>query len=377
MKTKFLAAATGCLMTATVVTAQPWRQGGDNITSSSLTQTRIGNLNPITSTLPNDLQVMAGGNVQMHFLANGQIGVGVFLPGSPYKMDIAGSINLSSGIGGAVRPIWVDGREALFYDPASDIFSWGYGGTFNFFGDAIRIGFGTGPAPAPPISGFIVEGHTGIGTAAPASILHVTDAVDPAFIFGASGIGANAVLGIASGVSSYSQNAQPGDVVFGPKGGASRDLILSVQNFNQGSIRFKTGTTGLDVERMTIRHDGNVGIGVSNPQNKLEVCGLVRAKEVIVETMWCDFVFEKSYRLRPLSEVEAFIAANKHLPEIPSAKDVETNGVKIGEVHARLLQKVEELTLYMIEADKQIKALQAENEKIKTELETVKNDSGK
>ena len=122
-------------------------------------------------------------------------------------------------------------------------------------------------------------------------------------------------------------------------------------------------TKGLIVE-------GNVGIGVSNPQNKLEVCGLVRAKEVIVETMWCDFVFEKDYRLRPLSEVEEFISLNKHLPEIPPASDVEANGIKVGEVHSKLLLKVEELTLYMIDADKRIQALQAE-------LDSLRKDSGK
>ena len=109
---------------------------------------------------------------------------------------------------------------------------------------------------------------------------------------------------------------------------------------------------------MRIDDTGNVGIGTTNPGTyKLAVNGEIRAKEVIVETGCSDFVFEEHYALRPLNEVEAFIKANKHLPDIPSEKEVSENGLGLGEMQAKLLRKVEELTLYMIEMKKENQAL--------------------
>lgn len=75
---------------------------------------------------------------------------------------------------------------------------------------------------------------------------------------------------------------------------------------------------------------------------------------------WADFVFEKDYKLRPLSEVEKFINENKHLPDVPSAAELKENGASMATLMKKLTQKVEELTLYAIQQDKQIKALQSE-----------------
>ncbi len=100
-----------------------------------------------------------------------------------------------------------------------------------------------------------------------------------------------------------------------------------------------------------------VGIGTDSPDNALDVCGVVRAEEVIVESDWADFVFEDDYLLPQLKDVEQFIDDNGHLPDIPSAKDVKANGVSVGEMNAKLLQKVEELTLYVIEQQKEIDEL--------------------
>ncbi len=116
---------------------------------------------------------------------------------------------------------------------------------------------------------------------------------------------------------------------------------------------------------MFSQNTGNVGIGVSNPVNKLEVCGTIRSTEVIVETGWCDFVFEEDYPLMSLSQVEAFIKENKHLPGIPAALEVESKGMKVADMSARMMQKIEELTLHMIEQNKKIEALQKDNEQLK------------
>jgi len=109
--------------------------------------------------------------------------------------------------------------------------------------------------------------------------------------------------------------------------------------------------------------DGNVGIGTNLSTNtdnfKLSVNGNIRGKKVVVETGWSDFVFEPSYKLMKLEEVEKFIKENGHLPQIPSAKEIETNGGDVGELMKLQMQKIEELTLYIIEQNKRIEALEA------------------
>ena len=106
---------------------------------------------------------------------------------------------------------------------------------------------------------------------------------------------------------------------------------------------------------------GRVGINTI-PAYELDVCGTARAKEVIVETGWCDFVFEDDYDLRPLKEVAAFIEENHHLPEIPSAEVVETEGLKVAEMTTKMMQKIEELTLYIIDQQEQINTLRKQVE---------------
>lgn len=103
---------------------------------------------------------------------------------------------------------------------------------------------------------------------------------------------------------------------------------------------------------------GKVGIQTNDPGNyELAVNGEIRAKEVRVETGWSDFVFEKDYVLRSLKEVETFISDKKHLPEIPSSQEVALNGINVGSINSKLLQKIEELTLYIIQMNKEIEKL--------------------
>jgi len=101
----------------------------------------------------------------------------------------------------------------------------------------------------------------------------------------------------------------------------------------------------------------NVGIGTDNPTYKLSVNGNIRSKEVVVESGWADYVFEKSYSLRPIAELERFISENKHLPNIPTAKEIEEKGLNLGDLQKKMMEKIEELTLYIIQQQKEIDVL--------------------
>lgn len=98
-----------------------------------------------------------------------------------------------------------------------------------------------------------------------------------------------------------------------------------------------------------------LGIGTTAPKEALSVNGKIRAQEVKVETAnWPDYVFADGYQLPTLKETAKFIAVNKHLPGVPKATEVEENGLQLGEMNRILMQKVEELTLHLIEKDKKI-----------------------
>jgi hypothetical protein len=130
---------------------------------------------------------------------------------------------------------------------------------------------------------------------------------------------------------------------------------------------------------------GNIGIGTTSPMEKLDVCGTIRAKEVKVDLLGAcvpDYVFAKDYKLKSLQEVEDYIKQNNHLPEIPSAKEIEKNGLMLAEMNMSLLKKVEEMTLYMImqnkfviEQNKRIEIQQKESNVQFKEIKKLKNEN--
>ena len=108
----------------------------------------------------------------------------------------------------------------------------------------------------------------------------------------------------------------------------------------------------------TVVTNGNVGIGVSYPGVKLDVDGVIRAHEVkLCLNQGCDFVFADDYKLMNLTDLSDFIKTNKHLPDVAPASEMEAEGINLSEMNAKLLQKVEELTLYVIELKREIDEL--------------------
>jgi len=128
-------------------------------------------------------------------------------------------------------------------------------------------------------------------------------------------------------------------------------------------VAFRTN----NVERMRVDVNGNVLIGKTSQTNTgyvLDVNGNVRANSVVVNTTGADFVFGSDYKLSPLKKLERFINEHHHLPGIAPAEEMQKRGVDLGDNQTRLLAKIEELTLYVIEQQKQIEALQRQNRKI-------------
>lgn len=136
--------------------------------------------------------------------------------------------------------------------------------------------------------------------------------------------------------------------------------------------------SGITNSALVIDYNGNIGIGTTSHGHKLDVCGTIRAKEILVDLNGScapDYVFNMDYKLMDLKQIEKFVKSNKHLPDIPSEKEMVENGVNMKDLQLKLLQKIEELTLYVIEQNKnldrqneKIAILESEIKKLKTNI---------
>jgi len=187
-------------------------------------------------------------------------------------------------------------------------------------------------------SSYILNGNLGIGTANPNSRLE---------IMGSS------QLGYEIGTLKLKSSTSNQFMYFGYDDQFSAGYIQSVK-------------PGTDQQNILIAPvGGNVGIGTKFPTSKLTVAGNINSREVKVTVdAGADFVFENNYNLPSLDDVDKYIKENKHLPEIASADEMKKDGINLSEMNIKLLQKIEEMTLYMIEQNKKITDLENRLKKV-------------
>jgi hypothetical protein len=286
-----------------------------------------------------------------HIYNNNAGGVGIGISNPAYALEVNGGVVVYDGV--IVNTTQNGGISGWFRGASSgngNIVVQGGLGTYQAYwitgaNGVFKIGGSGGTEPSIGAINIDNAGKVGIGTTTPVHALDVVGSIrasNGAFVGAPASTNANILVqGGAGTYTAFWITGSSGELRIGGSGGSEPS----------------TGAINID-------YAGKVGIGTTNVGSfKLAVEGKIGAREVqILNTSpWPDYVFQSDYKLLPLSEVEAYIKQHSHLPNVPSANDVK-DGVEIGKMSMILLQKVEELTLYVID-------LKKENDDLKEKME--------
>jgi cytoskeletal protein CcmA (bactofilin family) len=270
---------------------------------------------------------------------NGNVGIGVVPPTE--KLDVNGNVKATGAFIGQSAQLSLDavignnltvnGKIGLGIAPGTDRLTVGGTSYFNGLLTAENI---TVKQKLDLKGAFTVAGTFGVGVATPESALHVNG--DGRFN---GDIRANKLI-----VKAIEIEGAPG----GSPNGETSSVSLGDNLFVNGAMGI--GTTKINGYRLSV--DGKIRAGDDI--------------KVYISSEWSDFVFDEKYKLMPLEKLSEYIQANNHLPEIPSAENIKSNGFDLGAMDAKLLQKIEELTLYVIE-------IKMENNELKREIDRIKS----
>ncbi|NJO91393.1 MAG: hypothetical protein HC831_22355 [Chloroflexia bacterium] len=274
------------------------------------------------------LKITGSGN---HYISSGNVGIGTTTPNAKLEVGTTHAINQDDEM-----------RIGSYYQ--SKFYGLGFNYKINQVGSVTKHLVSYEAGNRTTAMSFVGE-KVGIGTTTPNSKLEV-------------GVVHAVNQDEEMRIGSYYQNTFYG-----------LGLNYRIDNSGDVSKHFVEYSGNTRYTSMTFK-GGKVVIGTTTPFENylLTVAGGIASREVkVVINAGADFVFNENYPIQSLEELEAFVKQNKHLPEIASAAEMENNGIELGEMNIKLLQKIEELTLYLIEQDKEVKSEKLKVERLEEE----------